>query len=275
MHALARHLARGASVVVCDPDAIAGSYPGYRVVGAGDDDESIGRALTLASNEVARRRDQRKQGQREFPPMWVLIDEAHDIFGSVEGARDIAEGIIRRGRKLEVHCVLGTQDAQVRTLGLSGKSELLKNLLRVDVRRAGNGREAVIEGEPWRVPELPSPDEMVRVMTHKNHQRPPDEEDLRLLWKLLTSNPGQPEGRDHLSGRPVQTSPGPSEGRDHFSGSPLETNLPDHQEILSKLAELGSKNKVWQFWLRPQYGIARKERGFEIINAALEAAEEE
>lgn len=190
LHALARHLSHTATVLVCDPDAIAGDYPGYRGVGAGDDYEAIGRALVSVRGEVAQRREQRKRGHRTFSPIWVLVDEAHDVVSELDGAWDILEDLIRRGRKLNVHCAIGTQDAQVKSLGLEGKSKLLDNLVRVDVRMRDGRRVAVIGGSDYGVPDLPNPDDTV--MVGRDNDDP-------LLNALLNTLERSPERSAHSS----------------------------------------------------------------------------
>jgi hypothetical protein len=52
-------------------------------------------------------------------------------------------------------------------------------------------------------------------------------------------------------------------------------SLPDHQEILAKLAELGSRTKVWEDWLKPVYGIGGKARGLRMIGEAEAAQQQE
>jgi energy-coupling factor transporter ATP-binding protein EcfA2 len=263
LHGLARHLSRDATVIVCDPDAIDGDYPGYRVVGAGDDYEAIGRALVSVRDEVAQRREQRKQGQRTFAPLWVLCDEVHDIIREIDGAWDILEDLIRRGRKLNVHCAIGTQDAQVKSLGLEGKSKLLDNLVRVDVRVRDGRRVAVIGGSDYVVPDLPNPDDTVQKSVV---QTSPDS----FLAALLATSPAQSEAVDRNQSRPVQTSPADqSETARDQSSRPI----PDHQQIRRKFNEVGSKNKVYE-WLKESYGVSSKGTAYAIINAALDTSEQ-
>jgi energy-coupling factor transporter ATP-binding protein EcfA2 len=162
LHAVAREAAaQGHHVLVCDPDAIQGRYPGYRCLGAGDDYGAIARALETVQALFTRRSAARAAGQREFAPAWVLVDEAQEVIAEIPGAWAVLEQVIRRGRKLHLHCVIGSQDSQVRTLGLEGKSHLLVNLTRVDVMRDA-GRRVARVGETTRpVPDLPNPDDTV------------------------------------------------------------------------------------------------------------------
>jgi energy-coupling factor transporter ATP-binding protein EcfA2 len=185
MHAIARALAPHSNVVFLDPDGVRGKYPGYRVVGAGDDFEAMAKAMVLTGKEVAKRREQRASGQRHFPPVWLLVDEAHDVVSEIEGAWPILEGIIRRGRKLNIHCCIGTQDNQVRTLGLEGKSKLLDNLTRVDVKAASAGRVALVGGQSWNLPHLPCADDTVTTVPQRAAQKTTNTADTALLDRLL------------------------------------------------------------------------------------------
>lgn len=153
--------ASGLRVLVCDPDAAPGQWPGCRVVGHGDDFEQIGAALDLTMRDVEQRRQQRGQGRRVFAPLHVVCDEVQDILESCDNALPILETIIRRGRKLNVLLTLGVQDRQVKTLGLEGKSHLLTNLIQAEVKKRDGRRVAIIDGESYPLPNLPSPDDFI------------------------------------------------------------------------------------------------------------------
>jgi hypothetical protein len=301
LHNLAARLAGdGADVLVCDVDAIAGRYPGYRVVGAGDDYDAITTALALVRSQVEKRRAARASGTRAFKPMWLFIDEAHDVFDSVDGARDLFIDIVRRGRKLNVHAAIGTQDSQVKTLGLEGQSKTLINLTRVDVALVGRDRGATVDGVTHPIPPLPHPDDTVRPLhidnapvvpqaTQATHTRPLDHQtdtpqtcvqrgaqsvDGALLAALLDSSLAQsdhqsvsdqtrPQTTPDQSGESVQTS---GSKLDQTSGSKLDQTTID-QEIRHLLAAGMSKNAIWE-WLREQ-GITRsKGAAYQMINQA-------
>lgn len=118
MHELAQRRVRaGARVLVGDPDAARGVWPGCRVYGGGDQFDEIGHMLSQVEREIQRRRGLRAQGTRTFAPLYVVLDEVQDIAREVDGATTIIEAIARRGGKLGVHAVLGVQDKLVATLG--------------------------------------------------------------------------------------------------------------------------------------------------------------
>ncbi len=277
LHSIARNrAAAGASVMVCDADAITGRYPGYRCVGAGDNYDTIGAAINLLWRETEKRRKQRAAGQRRFPELWFLCDEVHDVKAEIEGAWVVLESVIRRGAKLNMHVVIATQDDQVETLGLHGKSKLLKNLTKAEAMLDEAGRRIAVVGKgvTWEVPDLPNPDDTVtrtsqtgltgQTATKKQGGQTTIDP---LLTELLHGGLRQSEASDHTrppdrSG-PVQTGLIDQGDRSDRPGRPL----PDQSEIRKKYYEIGSKNKVWQ-WLRG-YESMGKGRAYDIINAAL------
>jgi hypothetical protein len=167
IHELAQRWARaGRRVLVCDPDAAPGLWAGCRVAGAGDDMEGIGRALDSVRGLVARRREQRAGGRRQFAPLYVVIDEAQDIMHQVDGARELYETLLRRGGKLGIHLIVGVHDRQVGTMKLEGASHLLINFGHVvHVRYVDGRRVADVETsegtQRMPVPVLPDLDTLI------------------------------------------------------------------------------------------------------------------
>jgi hypothetical protein len=201
IHELAQRWARaGRRVLVCDPDAAPGLWAGCRVAGAGDDMEGIGRALDSVRGLVARRREQRASGRRQFAPLYVVLDEAHDIMHQVDGARDLYETLLRRGGKLGIHLVVGVQDRQVGTLKLEGASHLLINFGHVvHVRYVDGRRVADVETsegtQRMPVPVLPDLDTLIT---------PREGEQDELLQSLLDV-----AGMQNTGAHPPRTPPVP------------------------------------------------------------------
>lgn len=297
LHNLSAHLSGNADVLMCDVDAIAGRYPGYRVVGAGDDYASIEKALELVRSQVEKRRAARAEGTRSFKPMWLFIDEAHDVFATVDGARELFIDIVRRGRKLNVHAVVGTQDSQVRTLGLEGQSKTLINLARIDVALTDQGRGATIDGVTHPIPTMPSPDDMV-VAGHIGNEgiilpshTTPQDQGIRpvldqaerptqtaldhgndtLLELLLGGGLSQSNAVDRhrppsvLDRSTSLADQGIRPGLDHHTMLTDQATI--DMEIRSKMAYM-SKNKVWE-WLREKGVTNSKGKAMEIINQAM------
>jgi hypothetical protein len=169
MHELAQRWTQRASVLVCDPDAAPGLWAGCDVAGAGDDYEGIGAALARVGQLVATRRRARAAGVRTFAPLYVCIDEYQDVARNVEQARAVVEDVLRRGRKLGVHLVIGVQDKAVKTLGFEGQGDLRRNFTWIaELRQRADGtREARLQANGdggWvtlPVPELPDLDALI------------------------------------------------------------------------------------------------------------------
>lgn len=156
----------GQKVMVCDPDAAPGLWPGCRVVGANDDYTAIGKVLHATQELIVRRRQQRSEGQRTFAPVHLVIDEVQDVIAEVPGAWQVLEPILRRGRKIGIHLTLGVQDSQRATLDLDGKTHLLKNMVVADLYKEADGTRVATFGsgrhmQRLAVPSLPDPEKLI------------------------------------------------------------------------------------------------------------------
>lgn len=184
IHELATSWAqRGERVLVGDPDAAPGLWPGCEVRGYGDDVESIGELLNVVQAEVEGRRLARAQGVRRFEPLHLVIDEAHDVLPALDGGLELFEDVARRGGKLNIRMTVGVQDKQVKTLGLEGKSALLRNFCTADVMKNREGRRVAVLRDPetgqktsMPIPQLTDPESLIMVRpateTTQNLRRP-------------------------------------------------------------------------------------------------------
>ncbi len=267
LHTLAaRHAQNNAQVLVVDVDSIAGRYPGYRVVGSGDDYHAAYAGLVIVRRELQRRREARRAGAREFNRLVLLIDETQDVVREIDTAWSIIEDVIRRGRKVQMFVVIAAQDSQVRTLNLTGKSHLLGNLIRVDVQRRNGQRVALVDGHTYPLPALRTPDEMVQSQPSRPVPTGPtsgqaDYQSAALLADLLATGLSR---SDAQSDRSAADQPDRS-----ASGTDHDRHNLDRATIRDAYARLGSKNKVWE-WLRAQYGIRAKPEALRLINEALD-----
>lgn len=114
-------------VTVLDPDNSPGDWPSAdRVISDyGEISEFFGWML----EELERRKAMRNRGeQREFTPMTVATDELpaiRDALGSDE-ANSAWPVWVRRGRKYGLWVIVSTQSTRVKTLGISGEGDLIK-----------------------------------------------------------------------------------------------------------------------------------------------------
>jgi len=159
----------GAKVIVCDPDAMPGIWPGCTVVGYGNDIEKIEQIFAVTLHEYERRQKLRGAGQREFSPIHLIVDEAQDVIPYVSNGTKTLEAILRRGAKHGIFLTVGVHDKQVSTLGLEGKSELLKNFIITDVLKdpTTGQRQAIIKDaitgkkNSYRIPKLLDPETLI------------------------------------------------------------------------------------------------------------------
>jgi len=188
LHEMAERLAAGGvQVVVCDPDATVGDWRGCNVYGAGDNFAEIAHTLEKIAAEAKSRREERAQGQREFEPLVVVVDEYADVKEECRRAGAVVENLLRRARKLNMHLVVGVQDTQVRTMGFERKSMLLQNAKVLEVKIGTSGRrEAFLEGAVDGLP-IPNFDETPRQL----QQQPVTHEDVFVFPEdVLTTNDG-------------------------------------------------------------------------------------
>lgn len=204
----------GARVIVCDPDAAPGLWPGCEVYGYGNDFTAINKALGMVAQEVERRRKLRGSGQqRQFPPLHLVIDEYQDTATDCPLAKELVEDVLRRGRKLGVHLVIGVQDKLVKTMGFEGKGDLRKNFSYVvelrkdksDQRWATLTATGDDEGVTYRVPDLPDPEKLI--------------EQSSMLSNFLT--PNQPKDAQPVTGY--------ESGMVRYEGAKIEQKITDNQ----------------------------------------------
>lgn len=118
---------RGEMVIVCDPQAANGLWPGCKVIGAGLKFDHIRKVLDKIKEEFDRRIQLLARGHLEFRDIYVILEEYKMIAEALPETRQKIEDILRVGRKLNIHLILGVTDKQVKTLGFEGASSLLEN----------------------------------------------------------------------------------------------------------------------------------------------------
>lgn len=113
-------------VTVLDPHYADGAWGLARVIG-GKGDEVAG-YLDWMNAELDRRARQRQDGQRQFPPLTVAMEEM-PVLASTFG--DLLLRTWRRwvweGRKFNLNVMIVTQSTRVKSLGIEGQADLLEN----------------------------------------------------------------------------------------------------------------------------------------------------
>lgn len=141
LHGMARAwVARGEPVLVCDPDAARGQWPGCKVAGYAEDYRGIAQLLDQVRDEFDARSALYADGQRDFAPLHLVLDEVHETFREIPGAREfVLETLGRRGAKRGIRVTMGTQDNHKGSLGLESAG-VLDNFVTAEVEVDERGR---------------------------------------------------------------------------------------------------------------------------------------
>jgi hypothetical protein len=117
-------------ILMIDPHDDRATWPdGVRVVGGGQDWDSIVEALRGFAGLVQKRYQERyeRSGSVRFAPVWLFSDEWYDVHRRL--GKDAAEPIqeaLTGGRKIDTRVCLGSHSELVKPLGFEGKSDLRK-----------------------------------------------------------------------------------------------------------------------------------------------------
>ncbi len=208
----------GHRVIVCDPDAAPGMWPGCEVSGYADDFAAIERTLQAFQTEITARRVARTQRDRtRLTPLTLVFSEAGDIMNRCPSARAVFEAVLRRGGKLNISLLVDVQDRQRDTLNLPGATHLLKNFEeQVEVRRTGTRRYVIVEGRTYPLPTLPDPEELADAYA-RMHPRRASRPARHLLAELLEDDvlPFRLPPQQQQQAQPIhqQASPEPQTAR--------------------------------------------------------------
>ncbi len=197
----------GHRVIVCDPDAAPGMWPGCEVSGYADDFAAIERTLQAFQTEITARRVARTQRDRaRLTPLTLVFSEAGDIMNQCATARAVFEAVLRRGGKLNISLLVDVQDRQRDTLNLPGATHLLKNFEeQVEVRRTGTRRHVIAQGRTYPLPTLPDPEELADTYarTHTRRAIRPARHLLAELLEDLDNLPSRLPSQQQLQAQPM------------------------------------------------------------------------
>jgi len=111
-------------VVVLDNHLKYGEWSGYRTY---SDVETICTVIRNSWKMMEKRKEQARMQEVTFEPITLIIDEVPVIVDYDKDALHYMSKLIREGRKYGIFVCLIAQDTQVKTLGIEGQSQLLKN----------------------------------------------------------------------------------------------------------------------------------------------------
>jgi len=84
----------------------------------------------------------------------LIIDEAHDVLTECSVIFERVTRLVKRGRKLGISVTLVTTDSQAESLKLKGKTKLLTNMARVELKIDNGKRYCTLEGSLWELPQI-------------------------------------------------------------------------------------------------------------------------
>lgn len=129
MRALLAH--RGQAVVL-DPHAGPNDWAGKHVLGSGRNFAEIQTYMEWMLGELDRRAEQRARGVQSFEPLTVATDEMPSIADELgREVYTIWQKWVREGRKFGLYFIVSTQSTRVKTLGIEGEGDVLKNFAAV------------------------------------------------------------------------------------------------------------------------------------------------
>jgi hypothetical protein len=119
---------RRGDVIVLDPHYTPGAWGDVTVIGAGRDFDAISRFVQYMRDNLDKRATARANGQRHFQPITIMAEELPAVVGgSDDTVVEVWRQWMREGRKFGLFMVIVTQSTRVRTLGIEGEGDVLKN----------------------------------------------------------------------------------------------------------------------------------------------------
>jgi hypothetical protein len=249
-------------VVVLDPDAAIGLWPGCKVYGRGSNYDLIDKVAVNIGRLFDRRNKLYAEGAEDFPPLYVVIDEYAAVTANTQYVKPVVEQILRRGRKLNIHLMLGVQDKQMKTMDMKGQTDLMQNFTYIvqalKDHKTGERKLVIADGyggnkQEFVTPRLPDP------KLYKKHCPTPAQAPL---WEQLAINEGdnRPPTDDESEGEYMGNYP--STRPDEATQRPMPMVYPNGQNTsrtsVSRPVQNGAQNNQLN-WQRPNYEVVQGE----------------
>lgn len=144
--------ARSGYVAILDPKWRPGKWGGAPVVPIDDDGEyrGIEQALQAILHELQIRLTALKQGQDDFAPLTIVIEELPTVVDECPTARKVVLRLGQLGRELQIHVIGLSQGYGVEDLGLKGRADNKANFgtIRLGAAAIKVSREAAQQTRP-------------------------------------------------------------------------------------------------------------------------------
>lgn len=111
--------------IVLDSHAAPDDWQGMNVIGMGRNYRAIGETVSQLVNFMDERYQARSQGQKQFEPLLVLIDEFPAAAANLgKSFTDNIMLLVREARKVSIRLIILSQGSEVKTLGIEGQGSI-------------------------------------------------------------------------------------------------------------------------------------------------------
>jgi len=114
-----------AASIVLDSHAAPDDWQGMTVIGMGRNYRAIGEAVSQLVGFMDSRYQARSQGQKQFEPLLVLVDEFPAAAANLgKSFTDNIMLLVREARKVSIRLIILSQGSEVKTLGIEGQGSI-------------------------------------------------------------------------------------------------------------------------------------------------------
>ena len=134
--------------IVLDSHAAPDDWQGMNVIGMGRNYRAIGEAVSQLVNFMDARYQARSQGQKQFEPLLVLIDEFPAAAANLGKAfTDNIMLLVREARKVSIRLIILSQGSEVKTLGIEGQGSIRECFAIVAIGKFATDRAKALKDE--------------------------------------------------------------------------------------------------------------------------------
>ena len=134
--------------IVLDSHAAPDDWQNMNVIGMGRNYRAIGEAVSQLVNFMDARYQARSQGQKQFEPLLVLIDEFPAAAANLGKAfTDNIMLLVREARKVSIRLIILSQGSEVKTLGIEGQGSIRECFAIVAIGKFATDRAKALKDE--------------------------------------------------------------------------------------------------------------------------------
>jgi hypothetical protein len=133
---------------VLDSHAAPDDWQNMNVIGMGKNYRAIGEAVSQLVGFMDSRYQARSQGQKQFEPLLVLIDDFPAAAANLGKAfTDNIMLLVRESRKVSIRLIILSQGAEVKTLGIEGQGSIRECFAIVAIGKFATDRAKALKNE--------------------------------------------------------------------------------------------------------------------------------